>query len=226
MNPEIRKKLEECCEHKYAEFSGSLVPGAGNMLGVRIPVLRKYAKKLSKNGEDILNGDDDIYFEEKLLRGMIIGYIKTDVKSKLKLIKSFVPLIDNWSVCDSFCCTLKFPESDKSNVLDFLQPYIHSNKEFEQRFAAVMLLDLYINDEYIDKTLEALKIIDTNAYYSSMAVAWTAAECYIKYPEKTLPYIKDAAFNTPTHNRTIRKICDSYRVKKEDKLMLKKFIIK
>lgn len=226
MNPEIRKKLEQGCENKYAKFSSSLIPGVNNMLGVRIPALRAYAKELAKNGESVLNGDDDFYFEEKLLRGMIIGYLKTDTRKRLELIQSFVPVIDNWSVCDSFCCTLKFPEKDKADVWNFLKPYVNSDKEFEQRFAAVMLLNHFINTDYIDKTLETLKIINTDSYYSSMAVAWAAAECYIKYPKETFPYIEGLAFDKATHNRMIRKICDSYRVEKENKNKLKILVVK
>ena len=61
----------------------------------------------------------------------------------------FVPRIDNWSVCDSFCCTLKFTKKDIPVIWEFIQPYAHSDREFEQRFAAVMLLRFFVKDEWL-----------------------------------------------------------------------------
>ncbi len=222
MNKEIREKLESMSEKKYSEFSSKIIPGARNILGIRTPILRAYAKELSKQyGEDALDNSDDHYYEEILLRGMIIGYIKPEIEKHLKYISDYVPMIDNWAVCDTFCSTLKIGKKDHARVFEFLQPYIHSQKEFEQRFAAVMLLDHFINEEYIDRTLEQLKVINTDKYYSSMAVAWALAEAYIKYPDKAEPYIRGKVFEAQTHDRAISKLCDSYRVTKEDKERLK-----
>ena len=221
MNNEIREKLKSMGENKYGEFSSALVPGVRNMLGVRIPKLREFARDLIKNGYDIDLQSDDMFFEETMVKGMMIGYVKVPLSQKLEYIREFVPLIDNWSVCDSFCSTLKFKKAEKSVVWDFLDPYIRSDKEFEQRFAAVLILGNFINEDYIDQVLTALGEINTQAYYSSMGVAWTAAECYIKFPDKTLPCFTAGIFDTPTHNRAIGKICDSYRVEKDKKEYLK-----
>ena len=225
MNDKIRQRLIELSENKFGEFNASLIPGKNNILGVRIPKLRAYAKELAKTlGTDAFEGED-VYFEETMVRGMIIGYLKLKTEDRLKLITDFAPLIDNWAVCDSFCSTLKFANKNREIVWEFIQPYINSDKEFEQRFGAVMLLDYFVNEEYIDRTLKALAVINTEAYYSSMAVAWAAAECYIKFPENTLPYITEKRFDKDTHNRMIQKICDSYRVEPDKKQELKQLKI-
>ena len=226
MTDEIRQKLLEMSENKFGKFSNSLIPGKNNIIGVRIPKLRQYAKKLAADcGESALEGDD-IYHEEIMLKGMIIGYLRINAEDRLGLIRDFVPLIDNWAVCDSFCSTLKFTNKNREMVWSFLQPYIHSDREFYARFGAVMLLCYYVNDEYIDNTLEKLSNINTTAYYSSMAVAWAFAECYIKFPDKTEKYLLQKVFDKDTHNRAIRKICDSYRVEKDKKEKLKLLIMK
>ena len=225
MKDEIRLRLIDMGENKYGEFHSALVPGKKNIIGVRIPKLREYAKKLAKEcGDSALEGED-IYYEETMLRGLIIGYLKTDTDKRLRLIEDFVPQIDNWAVCDTFCSTLKFTNKNREMMWDFIQPYIHSDKEFYCRFGAVMLLDYYVNDDYIDKTLAALSDINTAAYYSSMAVAWAVAECYIKFPDMTEPYIMEKRFDRDTHNRAIRKICDSYRVDSAEKEKLKGYKI-
>ena len=219
MNTEIRNQLENMADKPYREFSSKLIPSKKTMLGIRTPQLRTYAKELALSGEDI-------YYEEVMLRGMIIGYLKVPAEKRLKLITDFIPAIDNWGVCDSFCCTLKFTNRHREQVWDLIQSYAASEKEFEQRFAAVMILDYFIHTDYLSRSLEVLQHINTEHYYSSMAVAWTAAECYIKFPDDTLPYLTGNVFDRATHNRAIRKICDSYRVEKCQKEALKKLVRK
>ena len=221
MNSDVKNRLFEMSDEKYRDFHSKLVPDKSNILGVRMPKLRAYAKELAKN-PDVLVFQEDFYYEETLLRGMIIGYMKADAETRLKYISEFVPKIDNWAVCDSFCCTLKFANKNRSRVWDFIQPYLSAEKEFEQRFCAVMLLRYFVNESYIDGTLEVLGKIDTVKYYSSMAVAWALAECFIKFPEKTEPFLYGNVFDEQTLKRTVRKICDSYRVDDTLKMKLKR----
>ena len=221
MKNDVKKRLLEMSDEKYRQFHSKLVPDTNNILGIRMPKLRAYAKELAKI-PDILSSENDLYYEETLLRGMIIGYLSTDVETRLKMISDFVPQIDNWAVCDSFCSTLKFANKNRECVWDFIQPYTHSQKEFEQRFCAVMLLDYFVNTEYIDRTLALLTEINTSQYYSSMAVAWALAECFIKFREKTEPFMNHDFFDEMTLKRTVRKICDSYRVDKDVKMRWKR----
>lgn len=217
MDSYIRQKLMTMQEKEYADFSGSLVPGAEPMLGVRLPKLRALAKELAGSvGEKALSGEDDRYFEEKLLRGMIIGYLKTEPSRRLELIREFVPRINNWSVCDSFCCTLKLPSAQKETLWELLVQYAASDKEFEQRFAAVMLLRNFVKND-VKRSLELLASINTEAYYSSMGVAWALAECFIYHPDETMPYFERHSFDILTHNRAVSKLRDSFRITPEQK---------
>ncbi len=217
MNEEVKKTLEAMADRKNFQFQSRIIPNAGNILGVRMPQLRQYAKELAKKPE--IPTGEDFYYEEVMLRGMVIGYRNVPIDRHLADMADFVPKISNWAVCDSFCSTLKFTAKNREQVWTFLQPYARSDKEFAQRFCAVMLLDYFVNEEYIDRTLSLLAEIGTTQYYASMAVAWALAECYIKFPEKTLPCI--GSFDEPTIRRTVRKISDSYRVEQEKKQQLK-----
>ena len=222
MKQEIRARLEQLSEKEYSEFTNKLVPGSTNVLGIRLPVLRALAKELLKDQPDLLpDSSDDFYYEEKLLRGIIIASSRLPIAEKLRYTAEFIPAIDNWAVCDSFCSSMKCPKKDKAVLWDFVQPYIYSDKEFEQRFAAVIMLGQFVNEEYIDRTLKALTEIPSDRYYSSMAVAWAAAECYIKFPERTEPYLSTEYLDRATLERTIRKLCDSFRVTAETKTRLK-----
>ena len=129
---EIRERLLDLAEPEYQKFSSSLLPGVENVLGVRLPKLRKLAEQLAakdwKGYADsiALDGGDgkEVFFEEIMLKGFLIGYARRRAKAPLSEILSetadFLPLIDNWSVCDSFCSTLKIAREYPEEVWDFL----------------------------------------------------------------------------------------------------------
>ena len=212
----IRKILLENSDEKYRKFSSSLIPNTDNLLGIRIPFLRKFAKSIAKTcAEEFLREKNCEYFEETMLQGMVIGLVKTDITQRFELIKDFLPKIQNWSVCDSFCSGLKFVKGNEKEVLEFIKPYIKSEKEFEVRFAAVMLLDYFVNEEYIDTTLALLNEFTHEAYYAKMAVAWAISICYINYPDKTFEFLKRTKISPWVFNKSIQKITDSTKIGKD-----------
>lgn len=212
----IRKILLENSDEKYRKFSSSLLPKTDNLLGVRIPFLRKFAKDIAKTcAEEFLREKNCEYFEETMLQGMVIGLVKTDIAQRFELIKDFLPKIKNWSVCDCFCCSLKFTKDNRKEVLEFLKPYIKSENEYEVRFAAVMLLDYFVNEEYIDTTLALLNEFTHEAYYAKMAVAWAISICYINYPDKTFEFLKRTKISPWVFNKSIQKITESIKIGKD-----------
>ncbi len=221
----IRKELLELKDEEYGKFQKKLCPDTNlEIIGIRIPKLRNLAKELAEEDyKYYLNSIENKYFEEILLEGFIIGYCKVDIYEKLELIKEFVPKIDSWSITDTFCPTLKIKEKDLEKVWDFIMPYLKSNKEFEVRFAIIMMLDYYITDQYVDEVIECLDKVDNEGYYAKMAVAWTLAEIGIKYYDKLIKYLKgNNKLDTFTYNKTLQKLRESYRISSEQKEELKK----
>lgn len=219
----IKKRLQELSEEDYQKFSSSLIPNINNVLGVRTPILRKLSKEIlkDKNCEKFLKTNQFKYMEEYMLKGMVIGLLKNPIDEVLVYIKEFVPTIDNWAVCDCFCCSLKITNKNLDTVWDFIAPYFKSDKEFEIRFAYVMLLNYYLQDEYIDKVLKLVDDFKDDRYYSRMAVAWLVSIAYIKYPQKLGKYLKKSKLDNWTYNKSIQKICESLKVNKETKEKLK-----
>ena len=219
----IRKKLKELSEKDYQKFSASLLPNIDNVLGVRLPILRKLAKEIlkDKDCEKFLKSTKFKYMEEYMLQGMVIGLLKKPIDDVLLYVKNFIPSIDNWSVCDSFCCGFKITNDNLDTVFDFLQPYFKSKNEYEIRFAYVMLLNYYLQDEYIDRVFKLVDEFDDDRYYSRMAVAWLVSIAYIKYPNKTEKYLKKSKLDTWTYNKSIQKICESLKADKTTKEKLK-----
>ena len=213
----IEKELFKLQDKKYQEFQKKLCPENDNIIGIRIPVLRKFAKE-NKDKIDI-NELNFKYYEEIMLRGMLLGMQEN---LDLEDIKKFIPLIDNWAVCDTFCAGLKQVKKHKEEFFEFIKPYLKSKKEFEVRFAVVILLDYYIEDDYIDFILKELSKIDSEKYYTNMAIAWCYAECFIKYYDRTLKFFESNKLNKFVRNKSIQKAIESYRLTNSQKEVLRK----
>lgn len=219
---EIRERIVKEAEEKYRVFSSALLPGVNNLAGVRIPTLRKISREIAKSDwQTYIKNTDYRYMEETMLKGMVIGQVKEPPEKMLELMENFIPEINNWSVCDCFCCGLKFIKDNKKRVWDFLQKYLNSEKEFEIRTAVVILLNFYIDEEYIGQVLNDLNKIKTEDYYAQMAIAWAVSICYIKFEKETLEFLKNCNLDKFTYNKSIQKITESYRVPKETKIQLK-----
>jgi len=222
LNKTIREQLFELAEEEYRKFSSALLPNIDNVLGVRLPALRKLAKAIAKNDwrKFIIEADNE-YFEEVMLQGMVIGYVKADIEEILQYTSDYIPKINNWSVCDSFCNGLKFTKDNMERVWDFIQPFLCSKKEYEVRFGVVMLLSFYINEEYVERTLQLLDNTKHPGYYVKMAVAWAVSICYVKFPEQTMKYLKNNTLDDFTFNKSLQKITESLRVDKETKALIR-----
>lgn len=214
----------ELAEEDYRRFASSLIPNIDNVLGVRLPALRKLATGIVKGDwRSYLASAADDYFEETMLQGMVIGYAKSaDVEELLQCVADFVPKINNWSVCDSFCLGLKFTRTNQQRVWDFVQPYLASDAEYEIRFGVVMLLVHFVDDAHIDRVLELLDRIDHEGYYVKMAVAWALSICFSKLPEPTLRYLRGAhLLDKFTYNKALQKITELSRIDSDTKAIIR-----
>lgn len=219
----IREKLFELQDKKYKDFHSSLCPNINDIIGVRIPELRNIAKQIAKeNPVEYLENVPKEYYEEKMLQGLVIGYMKSSLEEKQKYLDEFVPIIDNWAICDCCTSTYKFTNKYSEEMWNYIQKYLSSNKEFELRFAIVMLMDYYITDEYIDRVIEIYDNIHNDAYYVKMAVAWALSVCYVKFPKKTMDFMQKNNLDDFTYNKALQKMIESYRVDENIKNELRK----
>ena len=184
---DVRQELLNSADINYKEFHKKLVPTVdeNKIIGVRIPQLRKIGKKLEDNSFEWY------FYEEIMLHGFYIGYKKLDYKERLALLDEFVPRIDNWAVCDTFCNGLKKIKNNKEQMWNFIQKYLKSKKEFEVRFAVDIILQYYIDANYIDKVLKILSKIKHEGYYAQMAVAWAYSICFVKFYDKTKKFFEE-----------------------------------
>ena len=244
MNPQdemmskIREDLLSMAEPQYREFSAKLLPEGENLLGVRLPKLRKMAKQIWKRygrmylDTALASGPDEEYMEEILLQGVVIGGLKAENDAELaeilNYIERYVPKIKNWSTCDSFCAGLKITKQYPAQMWDFLQEYLTAEQEFAIRFGIVMIINYYINEEYYDLLFPIFNAIGgrNHTYYVEMGLAWAISICYVKNPMETERYLQDMrgkpeVLDDFTYHKALQKIVESHCVSSEEKAMIR-----
>ena len=247
MKKEIREQLIQMAEPEYQRFAVGLIPGEDKMLGIRIPQLRALAKQIVKSDWKAAIKEQDVYFEETMLHGMILSYASKDMDEMLPYIKEFIPRVNNWSVCDSVFMGMHIFQTDRKKTWKFIEAYLHSDKEFEIRVALIIMMqhllkcdrqgkktarlrvvgidDLRVETRekglYVDKVFEELDMVKTADYYASMAASWLLAEAFCCYPYNTYQYILENHLDDITHNKGIQKITESKIPTNEVKSILK-----
>ncbi len=220
---DLRTELYKLSDEKYKKFHSGLCPNVKNIIGVRIPKLREIAKTISKEKPiEFLDTYKCEFYEEKMIYGLVIGYMKENLKTRLKYLDKFVPIIDNWAICDCSCSTYKFTNKNLEKMWEYLQKYVSSQNEFEVRFFCIMLMDYYLTDKYIDKVLEIYNKIKLDKYYVKMGIAWGISVAFVKYETKVRKFLENNNLDDFTHNKSIQKIIESYRVNEETKNELRK----
>lgn len=219
---EINQELFSLAEEKNAKRAASITPGSKPMIGARIPDLRKLAKRIAKeNYREFLERCPDDYFEQQSLQAFALGYARDDIETLLSYAGRFVPKIQDWSVCDSFCQTFSIARKHRERVWEWLLPYAKQDDEFKQRVVAVLLMSHFLTDEYIRLVLDMMNRLKADKYYTKMGVAWCVATAYAKYPKETGAFLLDNDLDAWTYNKSIQKMMESFRVSEEDKKMLR-----
>lgn len=191
MRKEIRDRIAQYSENEYRDFSAALIPGAKQLLGVRLPKLRAIAKEIAKGDwrSEIERADgeyEDIYFEETMLRGMVTGYgtAKKDVTESegIQYLEKFIPMIDDWSVCDSFCNSFTFANKHRDLVWEVMQRYLYSEKEFEVRAVLILLLSQYLKYDIDNQKLPRNRSVDMAALEQNKENAERSTAVKLQFP--------------------------------------------
>lgn len=217
----IREELLRLKDDEYKEFISKLTRTKYSIIGVRIPLIKKLAKDISKGScLRCFCSENNPYFEEIMLEGLMIGYLK-DINEVLYKLEIFVNKIDDWSVCDSACSNLKIACKNKEVMWNFITRYKDSNNEFKIRFMIVMMMNYFLETIYINEIFEIIDNIKCDKYYVKMAIAWLLATSIVKCEKETIEYINVCKLDKFTFNKMISKCCDSYRVSDELKCKLR-----
>ena len=224
---ELQKQLFELQDIKYRDFHSKLMPETAKekIIGIRIPVLRKFAKVFADTpeSEPFLQQLPHQFYEENNLHMMILCGIK-DYNECLAGIQKFLPYIDNWATCD-----LPEPKcfrKHKEELFPVIKEWIASDRTYTVRYGIGMLMRLYLDDGFKEEYLELAAGVRSEEYYVNMMIAWYMATALAKQWDSTIPYITGRKLDVWVHNKTIQKAVESFRISNEQKEILKSLRIK
>ena len=219
---EIRQSLFELQDIKYRDFQAKLIPGKDTemMIGVRTPELRKLAKQMLKR-EDIREFLRDLphrYFDEDQLHAFIVSGIKEYGKCMEELMR-FLPFVDNWATCDQMSPGVF--KKHKPELLAEIREWLGSEHTYTVRFGIGMLMQHFLDEDFDPAYPELVAGVHSEEYYVNMMIAWYFATALAKQYDAVLPFIEGRRLDPWTHNKTIRKAVESYRISDEQKEYLR-----
>lgn len=222
MSRVIMERLTSMQDEKYKQFHCKLMPTVNpdTVIGVRVPALRKLAKELygTAEAEAFLLELPHNYYDENNLHAYLIALIK-DYDICIAEVERFLPYIDNWATCDGL--SPKVFKKHLSELLEHIQVWIASEETYTVRFAIGMLMQFYLDDAFDAQYLKIVVSVKSEEYYVNMMIAWYFATALSKQYDATLPYLQTNQLSVWTHNKTIQKAIESYRITDAQKVYLK-----
>lgn len=223
----VREELIKLSDEKMADFSYKLNPTLERemFLGIKTPVLRDLAKKLSKADElnDYLDSLPHKYFEEYQLHGLALSLVK-DFDECIKRLEAFLPYMDNWAVCDQ--TSPKCFKKNKEKLMPYIEKWIKADEPFTVRFSVNMLMQHFLDDDFKPEYLDMVAKIKSEHYYVQMVMAWYFATALAKQYDYAVKLIENNVLDKWVHNKTIQKSIESFRVTDKHKKYLRSLKIK
>lgn len=211
-------------DENYRRFHAKLIPDIpiDNIIGVRTPVLRKYAKEVAKLPEAniFLESLPHSYYEENNLQGALLSLLyPKDIIAFMEQLERFLPYVDNWATCDML--SPKIFKKHLPYVYERVQKWLQSDAVYTIRFGIVTLLGFYLDNAFEPEMLQLVANVRSEEYYVNMAVAWYFSMALVKQYDATLPYIQNRVLEPWTHNKSIQKAIESRRIPQETKAYLR-----
>ncbi len=218
----LQERLFELQDEAYGDFHSSLIPGFPRefFIGIRVPVLKKFAKVYRKEAEaeDFIRQLPHTYYEEYMLHDLLIAEIK-DYDVCMQAVEAFLPYIDNWAICDGL--SPKVFKDHKPELLEKIKQWIPSQKPYICRFGMEMLMRWFLDEDFKPEYLKMPAAVRSEEYYVNMMTAWFFATALAKQWDATIPYLEKQVLDPWTHNKTIQKARESFRITPEQKEYLK-----
>ncbi|MBR5881446.1 MAG: DNA alkylation repair protein [Clostridia bacterium] len=219
---EIQNDLLAMQDKGYRDFSASLLPTVSPdlVIGVRLPLLRTYAKKMANTqaAEQFLSELPHKYLEEYHLHSFLIGLMR-DADACYAALDEFLPYVDNWAVCDSL--RPKVLTKDRERLLAQIDTYLQSPHPYTVRFGIEMLMVYFLDEHFDPAQLARVAAVQSGEYYVNMMIAWYFATALAKQWDTTVPYLELCRLPARVHHKTVQKAIESYRITPEQKAYLR-----
>lgn len=223
----IQEKLFALQDKKYAEFQANLTPTVKreSFIGVRVPEVRNLAKEIKNSDEanafiEVLPHE---YYDENMLHGLLLSEMK-DYDKCIDYVDKFLPYVDCWSVCDIM--SPKVFKKHKNELLEQIKKWCKSKHTYTIRFGIEMLMSHYLDEDFKEEYFDIVSIIRSDEYYVNMMIAWYFATALTKQYDSAIKIVENHCLETWTHNKTIQKAIESYRISDEQKAYLRTLKVK
>ena len=224
---ELHSSLFALQDMEYKAFHSKLMPTVNpeTVIGIRTPELRRFTREFAKNEKAAVFMEilPHTYYEENNLHAFLIEAIG-DFEKTVTALDLFLPYVDNWATCDMM--SPKIFARNKEKLLPFIEKWLSSDHVYTARFALVMLMKYYLDEDFSPVYLEKANSVSLDSYYIEMAKAWFFAEALVKQYESTFPYLSEKKLSSWVHNKTISKACDSFRISAKQKNTLRALRLK
>lgn len=219
---EVTSRLFALRDETYAAFQAKLTPGIprDSFIGVRVPALRQLAKTYAREPEAalFLQSLPHDYYDENMLHSLLLSEMK-DYAACVQAVDAFLPYVDNWAVCDIL--SPKVFRRHRTELIGEIRRWIASPQTYTCRFGMEMLMSHFLDEDFRPDYLELPVRVRSTEYYVNMMTAWFFATALAKQWDATLPYIQQHRLDPWTHNKTIQKARESYRITPEQKEVLR-----
>lgn len=210
-------------ESSYKAFNEKLIPTLERekIIGVRVPLLRKKAKLMLKEGqsEAFLLDLPHYYFEENLLHAYLVNEEK-NLSCLIQKLEAFLPYVDNWAVCDSL--SPKIFKKEKRVSFKYSKHCFLSEHTYQVRFGILNVMKNFLDKDFDKAHLSLIGGLKGEDYYLKMAKAWYFAEAFSKQYEATYCYFNKNELDFWTHNKAIQKAIESRKISNETKEKLRR----
>ena len=214
------------------------------VLGLHSPEMKQIAKQLSTKGGEVIHAfeatpNNELCYEETVVWGFLINLVKCPLAERLAMLEHYVPVLDNWAVCDSYCAHAQWmARADMETLWEFLQRWFDSDREFEVRFAVVVAMCYFLNDEWLERVFQRIDKLDigriksdyktvkgkpkvaqqgtvqgAEPYYVRMGIAWLLASALAKFPERTRAFVNASHLPADIIKLYIRKARESFKTR-------------
>ncbi len=215
-NDKITALLKEHEDEKYREFHGGLTFTSYERVGVRVPVLRALAKSIIKSGEweEFVSVRPILFYEQAMLCGIISASVKEPYEDKIKRLKAFSGLIDDWAVCDVTCSCLKCKDD---RLFDDACAFAASPDLWLARMGLVIILGNFADREHLDGIRSAIDSVRAEGYYIDMAIGWLICTVESRDKGAGIELMRTANISREVKKTAASKMRDSCRVSEESK---------
>lgn len=218
----IRERMQPLRDDAYRTFMTGLLPtmDPARILGVRTPALRRLAAEMNKEGlaGAFLDALPHALYEENNLHAYLVNSV-TNKASALRLLKAFLPHVDNWATCDAL--NPKAFRGDPAPLLACVPEWLAAKHPYTQRYAIGVLLGHFLSDRFEERFLKLVGTHQSDEYYVNMMRAWYFSMALVRQWDAAVPWVAQRRLDPWTHTKTIRKAVESFQITPERKAYLK-----